>query len=133
MWLVGLLSAGGAAPTSTGLAESYESAGKLAEFSAFAADLEVPGTLERVVALRAFRRELILVCGDASPTASSANGLNTVMQLYALRLYHVLFISDSAAACAKLRSALPSLACVWSSRISSSKPQHGGLCVEKVL
>ena len=119
-------------PTSTGLAEVYESAGRLPEFTAFGADLEVPGTLERVVAQRAFRRELILVCGDASPTASSANGLNTVMQLYALRLHHVLYISDSAAACAKLRSALPSLACVWSSRINSTKPEHGGLCVEKV-
>ena len=91
----------------------------------------VPGTLERVVAQRAFRRELILVCGDSSPTASSANGLNTVMQLYALRLHHVLYISDSAAACARLRSALPSLACVWSSRINSSKPKNGGLCAEK--
>ena len=122
----------GGAPTSTALAKAYESAGKLPEFTAFGADLEVPGTLERVVAQRAFRRELILVCGDASPTASSANGLNTVMQLYALRLHHVLYISDSAAACAKLRSALPSLACVWSSRINSTKPKNGGLCAEKV-
>ena len=121
----------GGAPTSTGLAGVYESAGKLPEFTAFGADLEVPGTLERVVAQRAFRRELILVCGDSSPTASSANGLNTVMQLYALRLHHVLYISDSAAACARLRSALPSLACVWSSRINSTKPKNGGLCAEK--
>ena len=121
----------GGAPTSTGLAGAYESAGKLPEFTAFGADLEVPGTLEHVVAQRAFRRELILVCGDSSPTASSANGLNTVMQLYALRLHHVLYISDSAAACARLRSALPSLACVWSSRINSSKPKNGGLCAEK--
>ena len=118
--------------TSTGLAGVYESAGKLPEFTAFGADLEVPGTLERVVAQRAFRRELILVCGDSSPTASSANGLNTVMQLYALRLHHVLYISDSAAACVKLRAALPSLACVWSSRINSTKPKNGGLCAEKV-
>ena len=71
-----------------------------------------------------------MVCGDAAPTASSANGLNTVLQFYALRLHHVLYISDSAASCARLREALPSLACVWSSRIKSTKPENGGLCVK---
>ena len=116
---------------STQLASAYESEGRLPRFTAFATDLEAPGALERVVAQLAFRRELIIVCGDAAPTASSANGLNTVMQLYALKLRHVLYISDSAAACGKLRAALPSLACVWSSRINNTKPQHGGLCVEK--
>ena len=116
---------------STELALSFESAGRLPRFTAFAADLETPGMLERVVAQLAYRREIIVVCGDSAPTASSANGLNTVMQLYALRLHHVLYISDSAAACHRLRSALPSLACVWSSRISNTKPKNGGICIEK--
>ena len=116
---------------SSSLAAAYESAGKLPLFANSGADLELPGMLERVVAQRAFRNELIMVCGDAAPTASSANGLNTVMQLYALRLHHVLYISDSAMACDRLRAALPSLACVWSSRINNTKPEHGGLCVEK--
>ena len=62
----------------------------------------------------------------ASPTA-----LNTVLQFYALRLHHVLYLSDSRASCERLRRAVPSLACAWSSIINASKPAHGSVCVEK--
>ena len=108
----------------------YESAGRLPEFTHHGADLETPGMLEGVVRQIAWRGELILVCGDAKPTASSANGLNTLMQLRGLGLHHVLYLSDSAASCAALRHALPAVACVWSSRIPSTKPKNGGLCVQ---
>ena len=86
--------------------------------------------LEAVVKQVAYRREIIIVCGDAKPTASSANGLNTLMQLRALNLHHVLYLSDSAASCAALRLAMPTVACVWSSRIPATKPKNGGLCVQ---
>ena len=107
-----------------------ESAGKLPRFTLHGADLEAPGMLEKVVSQVAYRGEVILVCGDAKPTASSANGLNTILQLRALRLHYVLYLSDSAASCASLRGALPDVACVWSSRISAAKPKDGGLCVQ---
>ena len=118
--------------TSTGVVEDllYESAGRLPEFAHHGADLEEPGMLERVVGQLAWRRELILVCGDAKPTASSANGLNTLMQLRSLKLHHVLYLSDSAASCAAVKLAMPAVACVWSSRIPSTKPKNGGLCVQ---
>ena len=32
--------------------------------------------------------------------------------------------------CASLKLALPEVACVWSSRISPTKPKRGGLCVQ---
>ena len=51
-----------------------------------------------------------------------------MLQFWALRLRHVLFVSDSAASCERLRAALPSLACVWSSRIPRTKPRNGGIC-----
>ena len=57
--------------------------------------------------------------------------LNTIAQLRALRLHHILFISDSAASCAALRAGDPHLACVWSSLINASKPSHGSVCVKK--
>ena len=63
--------------------------------------------------------------------ADGAAQLNTIAQLRALRLHHILFISDSAASCASLRAGDPHLACVWSSRINASKPQHDGICVGK--
>ena len=111
-------------------AESWTSAGKLPPFTLHGADLEVPGTLARVVSQVAYRRELILVCGDAKPTASSANGLNTLISLRAIGLHNVLYLSDSASSCASLRMALPEVACVWSSRINATKPRVGGLCVQ---
>ena len=92
-------------------------------FAAFGADLESPGMLAAAARQIAWRGEVILTCGDgtdyASPTA-----LNTVLQLYALKLHHVLYVSDSAESCAALRRAVPSLACVWSSMINASKPLH---------
>ena len=109
---------------------NYFSAGLLPAFSHHGADLEEPGIFAKVVEQVSFRREIILVCGDAKPTASSANGLNTLMQLRNLRLHHVLYLSDSAASCAALRHVLPEVACVWSSRISAKKPKAGGLCVQ---
>jgi hypothetical protein len=78
----------------------------------------------------AWRGEVILTCGDgtdyASPTA-----LNAVLQFYALKLHHVLYVSDSAASCAALRRAVPTLACVWSSLINATKPAHDSVCVKK--
>ncbi|KAL1498475.1 hypothetical protein AB1Y20_013800 [Prymnesium parvum] len=108
----------------------FESAGKLPPFSQFGVDLEAPGALQRVAAEVSYRGEIILVCGDAAPTASSANGLNTVLQFYSLRLQHVLYISDSRSSCERLQGVIPSLACVWSSRINATKPKNGGLCVQ---
>ena len=99
-------------------------------FAAFGADLESPGMLELAARQIAWRGEVILACGDgtdyASPTA-----LNVVLQFYALKLHHVLYVSDSAASCTALRRAVPSLACVWSSLINASKPAHGSVCVKK--
>ena len=111
-------------------ASSFESAGKLPTFSLHGVDLEMPGALAKVVSQVAYRRELILVCGDAKPSASAANGLNTVLALRALRLHHILYLSDSSASCAALRLALPEVACVWSSRINATKPRDAGLCVQ---
>ena len=108
----------------------YESAGLLPQFTLHGANLEEPGALAAVVSQVAYRKEVILVCGDAQPTASSANGLNTLLQLRALHLHHVLYLSDGAASCAALRRTLPEVACVWSSRISPKKPANGGLCVQ---
>ena len=74
-------------------------------FAAFGADLESPGVLAAAARQIAWRGEVILACGDgtdyASPTA-----LNVVLQFYALKLHHVLYVSDSAASCAALRRAL---------------------------
>ena len=99
-------------------------------FAAFGADLESPGVLAAAARQIAWRGEVILACGDgtdyASPTA-----LNVVLQFYALKLHHVLYVSDSAASCAALRRAVPSLACVWSSLINASKPAHESVCVKK--
>ena len=97
--------------------------------------------LERVVAQVAYRGELVLICGDGSPYGSPT-ALNTVLQFWALRLRHTLFVSDSAArqpprralgrlcrrptspplpffSCARLRRTVPQLACVWSSSIGA--------------
>ena len=99
-------------------------------FAAFGADLESPGVLAAAARQIAWRGEVILACGDgtdyASPTA-----LNVVLQFYALKLHHVLYVSDSAASCAALRRAVPSLACMWSSLINASKPAHESVCVKK--
>ena len=108
----------------------YESAGKLPVFTHHGHDLEQPGVLAEVVKQVSYNKEIILVCGDAKPTASAANGLNTLMQFRALRLHHILYLSDSTESCASVRLALPEVACVWSSRISPTKPKHGGLCVQ---
>ena len=99
-------------------------------FAAFGADLESPGVLAAAARQIAWRGEVILTCGDgtdyASPTA-----LNAVLQFYALKLHHVLYVSDSAASCSALQRAVPSLACVWSSLINASKPAHDSVCVKK--
>lgn len=108
----------------------YESAGKLPAFESFGEDLHAPGALERAAAQIAYRNEIILVCGDGSAYASPT-ALNTVLQFYALRLRHVLYISDGPAACTRLARAVPSLACAWSSVINTSKPQHDSVLVQK--
>ena len=72
--------------TIAGPSDLYESAGKLPTFTYHGQDLEAPGVFEAVVKQVGYRGEIILVCGDAKPTASSANGLNTLMQLRALQL-----------------------------------------------
>jgi len=116
--------------TATLADDCYESAGRLPPFTLLGADLEAPGVLRQVVDQVAFRRELIIACGDGTAGASSSTALNTVLQLHALRLHHVLFISDSNASCYGLRAALPSLACVWSSRLPTTKPPNAGIAVE---
>ena len=51
--------------------------------------------------------------------------------MYAMRLYQVLYVSDSPSSCIKLRFAVPGLACVWSSSIGKTKPQNDGGCNRK--
>ena len=108
----------------------FESEGKLGPFGPFGSDVEAPGVLARAARDIAYRREIILVCGDGSAYASPT-ALNTVLQFYALGLRHVLYISDSADACTRLRRAVPSLACAWSSVLNRSKPTHGSVLVQK--
>ena len=108
----------------------WESVGKLPPFTAFGQDLAASGVLAKAAAQIAYKREIILVCGDGSAYASPT-ALNTVLQLYALRLRHVLYVSDSEAACKRLQRAVPSLACAWSSSINTSKPTHDSVLVQK--
>ena len=112
------------------LAASYESAGKLPPFSLFGADVANASTLKAVVEQVAYRNEIILLCGDGQATGSP-NALNTILQFYAMRIRHVLFVSDTANSCERLRAGLPELACVWSSRVPRTKPQNGGGCVKR--
>ena len=49
----------------------------------------------------------------------------------ALRIRHVLYMSDGPEACARLRRAVPTLACAWSSIINTSKPAHDSVLVRK--
>ncbi|EOD35016.1 hypothetical protein EMIHUDRAFT_455458 [Emiliania huxleyi CCMP1516] len=108
----------------------WNSAGRLPPFTAFGTDLEAEGALARVASQLAYQRELIIVCSDAAPTASASNALNTVLQLRALGLHHVLFLSDSPASCLSMRGALPDIACVWSSRLPKTMPANPGLCAK---
>ena len=110
--------------------EVFESAGQLPPFTSFGVDVEQPGALARVASQIAYKREIFLVCGDGSAYASPT-ALNTVLQLYALRIRHVLYMSDGPAACARLRRAVPTLACAWSSIINTSKPTHDSVLVRK--
>ena len=119
-----------AAETIAATAAAYESAGKLPNFTLFAADVANASVLRDVVRQVAYRNELILLCGDGQP-AGSPNALNTVLQFYALRLRHVLFVSDTAESCQRLRRGLPELACVWTSRVPRTKPQNNGGCVKR--
>ena len=107
-----------------------ESAGRLPAFTAFGADLESPGALELAISQIAFEREVILVCGDGSAYASPT-ALNTVLQFYALRLHHVLYVSDTPQSCERLRTGIPDLKCVWSSRIPTTRPPHDGICIKR--
>eukprot|EP00967_Tisochrysis_lutea_P142121 scaffold262142_cov37-Tisochrysis_lutea.AAC.1 len=108
----------------------FESAGLLPNFTLSGVDVEKPGVLARVVEQVAFLGEIILICGDASAFASPT-ALNTVLQFWALRLRHTLYVSDSGESCAKIRSALPDLACVWSSSIPTTKPHVTSECIRK--
>ncbi|KAL1515884.1 hypothetical protein AB1Y20_002499 [Prymnesium parvum] len=99
-------------------------------FTHFGADLEAPGALAAIAAQVAHRNQIILICGDGSAYASPT-ALNTVLQFYALKLHHVLYVSDSAAACATLRRGVPSLACVWSSSINATKPAADSVLIRK--
>ena len=110
--------------------EFFESAGKLPPFTSFGVDVEAPGALAKVAQEISYKREIFLVCGDGSAYASPT-ALNTVLQLYALRIRHVLYMSDGPEACARLRRAVPSLACAWSSVINTSKPTHDSVLVKK--
>ena len=99
-------------------------------FAAFGADLESPGVLAAAARQIAWRGEVILACGDgtdyASPTA-----LNVVLQFYALKLHHVLYVSDTPQSCERLRTGISDLKCVWSSRIPTTRPPHDGICVKR--
>ena len=112
------------------LARSYESAGELPRFTFFGADVASPAVLAAMARQIAFHNEIILLCGDGRATGSP-NALNTVLQFYALRLAHVLFVSDSAESCSRLATSLPQLACVWTSRVSRQKPDNAGGCVKR--
>ena len=105
-------------------------AGKLQPFTLNGADVANSSILRDVVRQVAYRNEIILLCGDGQ-ASGSPNALNTALQFYAMRLRHVLFVSDTAESCRRLRSGLPSLACVWSSRVPRTKPENGGGCVRR--
>lgn len=110
--------------------DSFESAGKLPPFTYFGADVANNETLRAVARQVAYRGEMILLCGDGQ-ASGSPNALNTVLQFYAMRLRHVLFVSDSAESCRRLQRGLPELACVWTSRVPRTKPVNGGGCVKR--
>ncbi|KAL3920712.1 MAG: hypothetical protein SGPRY_005155 [Prymnesium sp.] len=99
-------------------------------FSLSGADIASPSLLAAAAAQVAHRNEIILLCGDGSAYASPT-ALNTVLQLHALRLHHILYVSESPRACARLSSALPGLACVWSSSINTSKPSASSVLLSK--
>ena len=99
-------------------------------FSAFGMDIDQPGVLDRVVREVAVDNEIILVSGDGSSYASPM-ALNTVLQFRDLGHENVLFLSDSTKSCERLRSGVPTLKCVWSSRIPTTRPPHDGLCVKR--
>ena len=110
------------AATLAAIGRAFESANRLPRFTLHGADVANTSTLEAVVQQVAYRNEIIILCGDGQ-SGGSPNALNTALQFYAMRLRHVLFVSDSAASCDRLRAGLPSLACVWSSRVPRTKPQ----------
>ncbi len=132
-WLLALLRATCAQPASLHDAPSptsaayYESQGKLPPFAPFGKDVNDRQTLADAAKAIAYKKEIVLVCGDGSAYASPT-ALNTVSQFYAMRIHHVLYVSDSARSCETLRGGLPSLACVWSSEINATKPANNGLC-----
>eukprot|EP00965_Chrysotila_dentata_P219185 6190980-Pleurochrysis_carterae.AAC.3 len=78
----------------------YESAGKLPPFTLSGADVAHAGMLARVAEQIAWRREVILVCGDGSAYASPT-ALNTVLQFWALGL--LVRIAPSRPAVARVR------------------------------
>ena len=119
-----------AAAQEASIARSYESAGKLPRFSYNGADVANASMLKAVVQQVAYRNEIILLCGDGQ-SGGSPNALNTALQFYALNLRHVLFVSDTAHSCERLRAGLPDLACVWSSRVPRTKPENDGGCVRR--
>ena len=63
----------------TSLAARYEQPSP-PRFTAFGVDLERPGALELVTRQIAHQREIILVCGDAAPTAGSATHVSRAPQ-----------------------------------------------------
>ena len=99
-------------------------------FTEFAADVEQPGVLRRVVEQVAVQNEIILVSGDGSSYASPT-ALNTVLQFRDLGHTNVLYVSDTPQSCERLRTGVPDLKCVWSSRIPTTRPPHDGICIKK--
>ena len=99
-------------------------------FTEFAADVEQPGVLRRVVEQVAVRNEIILVSGDGSSYASPT-ALNTVLQFRDLGHTNVLYVSDTPQSCERLRTDIHDLKCVWSSRIPTTRPPHDGICVKR--
>ena len=99
-------------------------------FTEFAADVEQPGVLRRVVEQVAVRNEIILVSGDGSSYASPT-ALNTVLQFRDLGHTNVLYVSDTPQSCERLRTGISDLKCVWSSRIPTTRPPHDGICIKR--
>ena len=99
-------------------------------FTEFAADVEQPGVLRRVVEQVAVRNEIILVSGDGS-SYPSPPAPNTVLQFRDLGHTNVLYVSDTPQSCERLRTGIPDLKCVWSSRIPTTRPPHDGICIKR--
>jgi hypothetical protein len=73
---------------------------------------------------RSFRNELIFLSTDR---AQAHLALNLVLNLRNLHTEHYILLADSSATCAVLRAGMPSLACVFSTKLEAVMPERSPL------